>query len=59
MYDKLLTAWFRLRQNDEGATLVEYGIALALAISLGAGALTLLAGDVSGAMGSAGTALPD
>ena len=33
-------------KNESGATLVEYGVALVLAISLGGGALTLLADDV-------------
>lgn len=58
MYNAFLTAMIRLRSNDEGATLVEYGIALGLAIALGAGALTVLAGDVGGAMGAASSALP-
>jgi Flp pilus assembly pilin Flp len=59
MYDKLLTQFIRLRHCDDGATLVEYGIALGLAITLGAGALALLAGEVGGSMTAAGTALPD
>lgn len=59
MYDKLLNEWVRFRHCDDGATLVEYGIALGLAITLGAGALALLAGEVGGSMTAAGTALPD
>lgn len=59
MYDMLLKEWIRFRHDDDGATLVEYGIALALAITLGTGALTLLAGEVGASMGAAGTALPD
>ena len=58
MYNAILSTMIRLRSNDEGATLVEYGIALTLAIALGGGALTLLAGDVGVAMGAAGDALP-
>ena len=49
----------RLRRDDKGATLVEYGIALALAITLGAGALVTLSSDVGGSMAAAGAALPD
>lgn len=45
-------------RDEDGATLVEYGIALGLAITLGAGALTLLAGDVGASMDAAGCALP-
>jgi len=59
MYDKLLNEWVRFRHCEDGATLVEYGIALGLAITLGAGALALLAGEVGGSMTAAGTALPD
>lgn len=56
--NKLLNIWVRFRHCDEGATLVEYGIALALAVTLGAGALVTLAGDVGGAMAAAGAAMP-
>ena len=58
MNNLLLKTMIRLQSDDEGATLVEYGIALGLAITLGAGALAALAGDVGGAMTAAGTALP-
>lgn len=58
MNNFLLKTMIRLQSDDEGATLVEYGIALGLAITLGAGALATLAGDVGGAMSAAGTALP-
>ncbi|MGH1366990.1 MAG: Flp family type IVb pilin [Maritimibacter sp.] len=43
---------------DEGATLVEYGIALGLAVTVGAGALATLGNDVNATMGSASAALP-
>lgn len=59
MYDKLLNEWIRFRHCDDGATLVEYGIALGLAITLGVGALATLAGEVGGSMTAAGSALPD
>lgn len=57
---KMIRALFlRLRNCDEGATLVEYGVALGLAVALGAGALATLAGDVGDTMGYASDALPD
>lgn len=58
MYNAFLAAMIHLRHTDEGATLVEYGIALGLAIALGAGALATLATDVGGAMEAASDALP-
>jgi pilus assembly protein Flp/PilA len=54
---KMMNVWSRFRDCDKGATLVEYGIALGLAVTLGAGALALLASDVGGRMDDAGTAL--
>jgi pilus assembly protein Flp/PilA len=54
---KLLNVWSRFRDCDKGATLVEYGIALGLAVTLGAGALFTLAGNVGDRMGDASTAL--
>ena len=58
MYDTILKTFIRLRYNDEGATLVEYGIALSLAITLGTAALIALSGEVGDSMTAAGTALP-
>lgn len=43
--------------NDEGVTLVEYGIALVLAVTLGTGALAGLATVVGGQMDSACTTM--
>jgi Flp pilus assembly pilin Flp len=40
----------RFRHDEEGVTLVEYGIALILAIVVGGTALTLLGNEVSGSM---------
>lgn len=48
----------RLRKDEKGATLVEYGVALALAITLGAGALATLGTDVGNTMADASAALP-
>ena len=36
----------RFKSCDEGATLVEYGIALSIAVAVGAGAFTTLGGNV-------------
>ena len=43
----------RFRRCDAGVTLVEYGIALTLAVIVGTLALTTLANDVTGEMGQA------
>ena len=58
MKTKIRNLFARFRRDDEGATLVEYGIALGLAVTLGAGALASLAGDVGASMNAAGDALP-
>lgn len=58
MFNFVLKTLARLRRDEEGATLVEYGIALGLAITLGAGALATLAGDVGASMSAAGEAMP-
>lgn len=57
MKNQIKSLWSRFRTCDEGATLVEYGIALGLAVTLGAGALALLAGDVGNEMSQASSAL--
>lgn len=53
----LKNVFARLRRSEEGATLVEYGIALGLAVTVGAGALLMLSGDVTNQMSSASVAL--
>ncbi len=53
MYNALLKTFIRFRHNDEGVTLVEYGVSLALAVAVGTGALLTLGTDVSGVMGDA------
>ena len=58
MYDKLLSLWIRFRHDDEGVTLVEYGVAVALAVLVGTGALLALSGDITVAMGKAGAVMP-
>jgi len=44
MQNTLQTLFTRLRQDERGATLVEYGIALFVAITVGGALLTGLAG---------------
>lgn len=58
MRDLLLKKWIQFRHCDEGVTLVEYGIAIALAITLGTTALALLAGNIATSMGNAGALMP-
>lgn len=58
MYAMLLQTFKNFRQDDKGVTLVEYGIAIALAIGVGTTALSLLSGDITGAMGTAGALMP-
>jgi pilus assembly protein Flp/PilA len=45
--------FLRLRDDERGVTLVEYGIALTLAVIVGTGALLTLGGAVTGEMGQA------
>ncbi len=58
MRDVLLKKWVQFRHCDEGVTLVEYGIAIALAITLGTAALATLAGAIGTSMGNAGALMP-
>lgn len=46
------------RRDEEGVTLVEYGIALTLAVGFGVAALTNLGGAIATSMGSAATQMP-
>lgn len=45
------------RRDEEGVTLVEYGIALVLAVTVGVVTLQGLAGDVTGQMNAACNAM--
>ena len=58
MNDKLLKLYIRFRHDDRGVTLVEYGCAIALAVSLGTLALATLGTEIGGAMTVAGDLMP-
>ncbi|MBC7143315.1 MAG: hypothetical protein H5U18_14360 [Rhodobacteraceae bacterium] len=45
------------RHNDEGVTLVEYGVALVLAVTVGTGVLIAMAGDINAQMDAACNAM--
>ncbi len=59
MMDILKKTFGRFRRDEKGVTLVEYGIAIALAVTLGTTALTALGGEIGGAMTAAGNEMPD
>lgn len=59
MRDAILKTMIAFKHDDRGVTLVEYGIAIALAVTLGTLALATLAGEIGVAMGAAGTAMPN
>ena len=48
-----------LRSDESGVTLVEYGIAIALAVALGIGALTTLGSEIGAGMSAAGAQMPN
>jgi pilus assembly protein Flp/PilA len=53
MMEFLKKTFARLQKDEEGVTLVEYGIALTLAVTVGLGALSTLGDDVDAEMTSA------
>ncbi len=55
----LKTMLSKLRGDERGVTLVEYGIAIALAVALGTAALDRLADDVEDGMDAAGAIMPN
>lgn len=57
MTNFLKKTFARLLKDEKGVTLVEYGIALTLAVALGTGALSILAGDIDAEMGQASSVL--
>lgn len=58
MREALLKLYTSLRNDERGVTLVEYGIAIALAVALGTAALETLGDDISDAMSNAGAEMP-
>lgn len=57
MRNALVKNFKRLIRCEEGVTLVEYGIAITLAVGVGVGALTGLAGAINTQMGDATTCM--
>lgn len=53
MRSALMKTLRAFRKDDDGVTLVEYGVALTLAVAVGIGALTGLGTTVSGKMDGA------
>ncbi len=58
MRDTILKLMIQLRHDDRAVTLVEYGIALTLAVGFGVAALTGLGTAIAGSMGSAALQMP-
>lgn len=58
MRDNLLKLIVAFKADERGVTLVEYGIAIALAVALGTAALSGLAGQIGTAMTNAGSLMP-
>ncbi|MBD3678492.1 MAG: Flp family type IVb pilin [Rhodobacteraceae bacterium] len=57
---KIFLMLARLTRDERGVTLVEYGIGITIAVFIGTGVFfTVLGGDISGAMGAAGAAMPN
>ena len=59
MRDLFLKTLVRLRHDERGVTLVEYGVGVALAVAVGTLALTTLGTEIGGAMTAAGNEMPD
>ncbi len=59
MRDTILKAFIALQHDERGVTLVEYGIAIALAVTVGVGALATLGTEVGAGMTAAGNAMPN
>lgn len=49
----------RFRASQAGVTLVEYGVAVALAIFVGTAAFSILTEDINESLGAAGDAMLD
>jgi Flp pilus assembly pilin Flp len=53
MRNAVIKTWNRLLGNEEGLTLVEYGVGAILAIVVGVGALTTLGNSINDQLGEA------
>jgi pilus assembly protein Flp/PilA len=58
MRSVLLKKLRAFRKEDDGVTLVEYGIAVTLAVAVGGGALLALSGAINGKLGQATALMP-
>ncbi|SNS44839.1 Flp family type IVb pilin [Tropicimonas sediminicola] len=58
MTNYLMRTFKRFSKDEKGVTLVEYGIAIALAVGLGTAALTTLGDEIGDAMDAAGAEMP-
>ena len=58
MFTKVRNLVSRFRRDEEGVTLVEYGVAVALAVLVGTVALSALSTNISDAMDAAGFVMP-
>ena len=58
MYDFILKKWVQFRHCDEGVTLVEYGVAVGIAVGVGALVASGIVSDIGGALTAAGGAMP-
>lgn len=59
MFKALCQTLSRFRANQSGVTLVEYGLAVAVAVGLGAAAFSPLIGDITDSMLAAGAPMPN
>ena len=59
MRKTIIRHFMRLRRNDRGVTLVEYALALTIAVIVGTGGVVLLGNGVGAAMSSAVVSMPD
>ncbi|MGR3321634.1 MAG: Flp family type IVb pilin [Pseudooceanicola sp.] len=58
MRDFIISNLRRIRLNDEGVTLVEYGLAMAVALGVSAASYTLLSGNIGGSMDASANVMP-
>ena len=53
MLNKIIAIWVRFKGNEEGVTLVEYGVAITVTLVVGTAALLALGGAVDGQIAAA------